>query len=106
VEASEAIRKRDRPAADDIVATKEGSVVHYLSGLRVVVLPLWKREGPGLGERPPKEFARVAAEGDFRFVIVPMDEPGWGAATLKEVEKTGAFLPPRQYRDMALLQRR
>lgn len=105
VEVSEAIRKRDRPLADDIVATKEGSVVHYLADLPVAVLPLWKPEGSGLGRRPPQEFAEVAAKGDFQFVIVPLDKAGWSDPTLEAVQKTGAFRPARRFRDMALFER-
>ena len=104
VEVSQAIRDRSR-SATDVVATQEGSVVHYLTGLPVAVLPLWQREGPGLGRRPPEEFAALAAKGEFRFIIVPLDKAGWSDPTLEAVSKTGAFRPAQRFRDVALFER-
>jgi 4-amino-4-deoxy-L-arabinose transferase-like glycosyltransferase len=104
VEVSRAIRDCDA-SPTDVVATKEGSVVHYLTGRQVAVLPLWTRDGPGLGRRPPKVFAELAAKGDFRFVIVPLDKAGWSEPTVEAVEATGAFHPAQRFRDMALFQR-
>jgi len=104
VEVSRAIRDRST-SPTDVVASKEGAVVHYLADLPVAVLPLWTRDGPGLGRRPPQECAEVAARGDFRFVIVPLDEAGWSEPTLEAVQKTGAFRPAHRFRDMALFER-
>ncbi len=104
VEVSQAVRKRSRRQTD-VVATEGGAVVHYLTGLRVDALPFSKREYQGVYERPPKEVAELVAKGDFRFVIVPLDEPGRSRATLEEIAKTGAFRPAQRYRDMALFER-
>jgi len=106
---SRALRRRGRPGTD-VVATPEYTVVHYLTRLRVVTRPLWKKEGKAFGmwnaeAIPPAVFAEQAAGGDFRFLVVPTDQEPWSRAALEAIARTGAFGRPEPYGNLALLER-
>jgi len=103
------LRETGKAAPGDRVLAPAPAIVHYLSGLRTDS-EIWYPEADSfLGYGPPwssAAFARLAAAGPWRFVILPTNEGAWSEDAVRVIEATGAFrLPPERFRGLALYAR-
>jgi len=93
-------------AETDRVLTPDERVVHYLSRLRALSQYSPKMANPQYYDSaPPEELARVAVDGNYRFVVVPTDKQPWSADAMERLEATGLFGAVKQFADLALYQR-
>jgi hypothetical protein len=103
------LRETGKAAPGDRVLAPDPAIVHYLSGLRTD-FEIWYPEVDlflGYGPPwPPAEFARLAAAGSWRFVILPTNKGTWSKDAVRAIEATGAFrLPPERFRGLVLYAR-
>ena len=106
VDMAEYLRRQGHPETDEVM-TPEGSVVHYLSGLRFAVRPIWQNHGPwDQTAIPPAIYAKAAVESGARFVAVPTDKKEWSPAAMDRLAATGVFrAPPTSFNGLALFER-
>ncbi|HUU32346.1 MAG TPA: hypothetical protein VMY69_09645, partial [Phycisphaerae bacterium] len=106
VDMAEYLRRQGHPETDEVM-TPEGSVVHYLSGLRFAVRPIWQNYGPwDPNAIPPAIYAKAAVESGARFVAVPTDKKEWSPAAMDRLAATGVFrTPPTSFNGLALFER-
>jgi 4-amino-4-deoxy-L-arabinose transferase-like glycosyltransferase len=106
VDMAEYLRRQGHPETDEVV-TPEGSVVHYLSGLRFAVRPIWQNHGPwDPNAIPPAIYAKAAVESGAQFVAVPTDKKEWSPAAMDRLAATGVFrTPPTSFNGLALFER-
>jgi 4-amino-4-deoxy-L-arabinose transferase-like glycosyltransferase len=103
------LRETGKTAPDDRVLAPGTAIVNYLSGLRTDS-EIWYPEADRfLGYGPPwspADFAKLAAAGSWRFVILPTNKGTWSKDAVRAIEATGAFrLPPEQFRGLVLYAR-
>ena len=110
VEASAYISSRSRPG--DVAMTPEWTIMHYLTGLRTIgQLPDGDYVAENACRMDPAEFARIAAAGPARFLVVRTDwsgdtRPDWNQRTFQALAATGAFSgPPMVFDHLAVFER-
>jgi 4-amino-4-deoxy-L-arabinose transferase-like glycosyltransferase len=93
----------------DRVLAPAPAIVHYLSGLRTDFEVWYPEADRFLGYGPPwspADFARLAAAGPWRFVILPTNKGTWSEDAVCAIEATGAFrLPPERFEGFVLYER-
>ena len=93
----------------DRVLAPDPAVVHYLSGLRTDYSIWYPKADRFLGYGPPwspADFAKLAAAGPWRFVVLPTNKEAWSEDAVRAIEATGAFrLPPERFRGLVLYTR-
>jgi len=93
----------------DRVLAPAPAIVHYLSGLRTDSEVWYPEADRFLGYGPPwspADFARLAAAGPWRFVILPTNKGTWSEDAVRAIEATGAFrLPPERFEGFVLYER-
>ena len=103
------LRESGQAGPADRVLAPEPAVVHYLSGLRTDFEIWYPEVDRFLGYGPPwspTDFARLAAAGPWRFVVLPTDRGTWSEDADRGIEATGAFrLPPERFRGLVLYAR-
>ncbi|MGB3087225.1 MAG: phospholipid carrier-dependent glycosyltransferase [Phycisphaerae bacterium] len=99
------LRQRGRPETDRVLAPRT-SIVHYLSRMPTDTYFQWKgRAVKHFDDLRPAEFAEMAAEKPYRFVVVPTDKEGWSEAVMSQLRATGLFGPPVLSRGLACYER-
>ena len=74
------------------VLTPNSSIIHYLSRLPARTRLQWKGTTcMRLHDLAPEEFAKAAAAGPYRFVVVPGDRGDWSGPARRCLEATGLF---------------
>ena len=74
------------------VLTPNSSIIHYLSRLPARTQLQWKGTTyTHLHDFSPEEFAKAAADGPYRFVVVPSDREEWSGPARRHLEATGLF---------------
>jgi len=103
------LRETEKAAPGDRVLAPDPAVVHYLSGLRTDFEIWYPEVDRFLGYGPPwspADFAKLAAAGPWRFVILPTNKGTWSEDAVRAIEATGAFrLPPERFRGLVLYAR-
>ena len=103
------LRESGPAGPTDRVLAPASAIVHYLSGLRTDSRIWYPEADSFLGYGPPwssAAFARLAAAGPWRFVILPTNEGAWSKDAVRVIEATGAFrLPPERFRGLVLYAR-
>ena len=103
------LRESGLAGPTDRVLAPASAIVHYFSGLRTDS-EIWYPEADrflGYGSPwSPTDFAKLAAAGPWRFVVLPTNEGAWSEDAVREIEATGAFrLPPERFRGLVLYAR-
>jgi len=103
------LRESGLAGPTDCVLVPDPAIVHYLSGLRTDYKTWYPKVNRFLGYGPPwspTDFAKLAAAGPWRFVVLPTNEGAWSKNAVRVIEATGAFrLPPEQFRGLVLYAR-
>jgi hypothetical protein len=103
------LRESGLAGPTDRVLAPDPAIVHYLSGLRTDSEVWYPKVDLFLGYGPPwspADFAKLAAAGSWRFVVLPTSQGTWSEDAVRALEATGAFrLPPERFRGLVLYAR-
>jgi 4-amino-4-deoxy-L-arabinose transferase-like glycosyltransferase len=105
-EVGQNLKDRGQAGVDQVLGP-DLYVLHRISGLPVTSDIV--REGQlylHFDDLSPEAFAEVAAQGPYRFVVIPDCTSAWSQTALEALKSTGQFGPPERIRDLAVLERR
>ncbi|MGB2938008.1 MAG: phospholipid carrier-dependent glycosyltransferase [Phycisphaerae bacterium] len=99
------LRRRSQAKTDRVLAPK-AAIVHYLSRVPTDTCFQWKNQAIGhFHDLPPAEFAEAAADGPYRFIVVPTDKGGWSEAAMRRLGEKGLFGSPSLFEGLAVYER-
>jgi len=103
------LRETGKATPTDGVLAPDAAIIHYLSGLRTDSVVWYPEVDLFLGYGPPwspTDFARLAAAGPWRFVVLPANRGAWSEDAVRALEATGAFGAPQRFDNVVLYERR
>ena len=103
------LRQEGTAAATDRILGPQPYILYYLTGLRVDSGMYWKQQEIVLDyglPSPSYAFADLAAEGPWRFVVIPTDRDLWSEEVMARLEATGAFGAPQRFGNLVLYERK